>query len=109
VEGAFANGDDLTAGRRDTAITVTVHSTPVRVSCTVTVIAFHTGLVREDRLMAGVFTLSELDEKLRQMCLLMETEGVGCTYDDAAVLAKYAGHVAGTNAFNAFVKQVMAG
>jgi hypothetical protein len=69
---------------------------------------FHTSLIREDRLMAGVFTLSELDEKLRQMCLLMQTEGVGCTYDDAALLAKYAGHVAGTNAFNAFVKQAMA-
>jgi hypothetical protein len=66
---------------------------------------FHTGLVREDRLMAGVFKLSELDEKLRQMCLLMETEAVGYTYDDAALLAKYAGHVTGNNAF---VKQAMA-
>jgi hypothetical protein len=68
---------------------------------------FHTGLVREDRLMAGVFTLSELDEKLRQICLLMETEGMGCTYDDAAILAKYAGHVTGTNAFNSVVQRAM--
>ncbi|HVR57223.1 MAG TPA: hypothetical protein VMT72_10390 [Pseudolabrys sp.] len=68
---------------------------------------FHTSLIREDRIMAGVFTLSELDEKLRQMCLLMETEAVGCTYEDAQVLAKYEGHVPGTNAVNAFVTQAM--
>lgn len=69
---------------------------------------FHTALVREDRLMAGVFTLSELDEKLRHMCLLMETEAAGCTYDDAAELAKYAGYVTGTNAFNSFVERALA-
>jgi hypothetical protein len=68
---------------------------------------FYTGSVREDRLMAGVYILSELDEKLRQMCLLMETEAVGCTYEDAATLAKYEGHVPGTNAFNTFVKRAM--
>jgi hypothetical protein len=70
---------------------------------------FHSALIREDRLIAGVSTLSELDEKLRQTCLLMETEPLGCTYDDAALLAKYAGHVTGTNAFNSFVQRAMAG
>ena len=35
---------------------------------------FHTRLIREDPLIAGVHTLSELDEKLRQMCLLVDTE-----------------------------------
>ncbi|MCK1285441.1 hypothetical protein IVB41_16095 [Bradyrhizobium sp. 44] len=68
----------------------------------------HVALIREDRLMAGVYTLAELDPKLRQMCLLMEKEAVGCTYEDAEVLAKYAGHVPATNAFNAFVQQTMA-
>jgi hypothetical protein len=48
------------------------------------------------------YTLSELDEKLRQMCLLMDTEAAGCTYEGAEVLARYGGHVPGTNAFNAF-------
>jgi hypothetical protein len=41
--------------------------------------------------------------------LLMETEALGCTYDDAALLAKYAGHVTGTNAFISFVQRAMAG
>ena len=41
------------------------------------------------------------------MCLLMETEAVGCTYEDAEVLVKYAGHVPNTNAFNAFVQRAM--
>jgi hypothetical protein len=33
------------------------------------------------------YTLAELDEKLRQMCLLMETEAAGCNYEDAEVRA----------------------
>ncbi len=70
---------------------------------------FHTRLIREHRLMAGVYTLSKLDEKLRQMCLLMETEAVGCTYEDAEVLARYGGHIPGHNAFSSFVSQAMAG
>jgi hypothetical protein len=37
----------------------------------------------------------------------METEAAGCTYEDAEVLAKYEGHVPGTNAFNAFVQRAM--
>ncbi|UWU75923.1 hypothetical protein N2603_39295 [Bradyrhizobium huanghuaihaiense] len=36
---------------------------------------FHSALVRENRLIAGVYTLSELDDKLRQMCVLMENRG----------------------------------
>ena len=68
---------------------------------------FHTSLIRENRLIAGVYTLSELNPKMRQMCLLMETEAAGCTYEDAEVLAKYEGHVPNTNAFNAFVQGAM--
>jgi hypothetical protein len=41
------------------------------------------------------------------MCLLMETEAAGCTYEDAEVLAKYEGHVPNTNAFNALVQRAM--
>jgi hypothetical protein len=52
---------------------------------------FHASLIREGRLIAGVYTLSALDEQLRQMCLLMETEAAGCTYEDAQALAKYEG------------------
>jgi hypothetical protein len=68
---------------------------------------FHSALIREDRLIAGVYTLSELDDKLRQMCLLMGTEAAGCTYEDAEVLARYEGHVPNTNAFNSFVQRAM--
>jgi hypothetical protein len=51
-------------------------------------------LIRESRLIAGVYTLSEVDEKMRQLCLLMEEkEGRQCTPDDAAVLAQYEGLV----------------
>jgi hypothetical protein len=39
------------------------------------------------RPIAGVYSLSEFDKRLRLICLLMETEAVGCTYEDAEVLA----------------------
>jgi hypothetical protein len=68
---------------------------------------FLTFLIRENRLIAGVYTLLELDEKM-QRCLLVDTVGAGCTYEDATVLAKYDGHVPGTNAFNSFVRGAMA-
>ena len=32
---------------------------------------FHTALIRENRLIGGVYALYELDDKLRQMCLLI--------------------------------------
>jgi hypothetical protein len=40
---------------------------------------FHSSLIRENRLIAGVYTLSELDEKMRQLCLLMPKVGRQCT------------------------------
>ncbi|MBA2400937.1 MAG: hypothetical protein H0V72_19990 [Bradyrhizobium sp.] len=68
---------------------------------------FHASLIRENRLIAGIHTLAELDNKLRQMCLLMDKESAGCTFEDAELLAKYAGHVPHTNAFDAFVQRAM--
>ena len=50
----------------------------------------HPSLIRENRLIAGVSSLSELNTKLRQLCL-MEKEARQCTYADAEVLAQYAG------------------
>jgi hypothetical protein len=41
----------------------------------------HASLIRENRLIAGVYTLSELNSKLRQMCLLMEKGGSSVRYD----------------------------
>lgn len=49
----------------------------------------HAALIREDRLIAGVYTLSELPEKLRARAILMPKLGKGCTFEDAVELAKY--------------------
>ena len=51
---------------------------------------YYASLIRQNRLIAGLYTLSELDEKLRQLCLLMPKVPRQCTYEDAQVLAKYA-------------------
>jgi hypothetical protein len=40
----------------------------------------HTALIRNDRLMAGVYTSFELSEKLRDRAMLMPKVGKGCTY-----------------------------
>jgi hypothetical protein len=40
----------------------------------------------KNRLIAGVYSLSELNEKMRNLCLLMKKVGMQCTYDDAQVL-----------------------
>jgi hypothetical protein len=69
---------------------------------------FHTSLVRENRLIAAVYSLAELDEKLRQMCLLMEKTPLQCTWDDAQTLARYEGLVPGTVGHSAFVEAAMA-
>ena len=69
----------------------------------------HVSLIRENRLIAGVNTLSELPVKLRQAVLLIqEKNGSGTTYEDAEVLAMYRGLVRGTNAYNEYVRQAVA-
>lgn len=44
---------------------------------------FHSALIDENRLIAGVRTLSQLKGELHDMALLMEMEGRRCTYKDA--------------------------
>jgi hypothetical protein len=68
---------------------------------------FHASLIRERRLMAGVHTLSELEPRIRDMCLLMDKAGHRCTFEDADTLAKYAGIMPGTNAYGAFTQSAM--
>jgi hypothetical protein len=51
----------------------------------------HAALIGEERLITGVYTLSELPDKLRDLAVLMPKEGRGCTFEDAETLAKYAG------------------
>jgi hypothetical protein len=68
----------------------------------------HRSLVREDRLIAGVHSLQELPEKLRNAVLrITDTECNRTLYDDAVVLAKYAHHLPGTNGFNDFVSDAI--
>lgn len=72
----------------------------------------HAALIREERLIAGVYTLSELDGERRQRAMLIEKVGRGCTLEDAETLAKYAGHRRDPsrkgNDFNRFVAAAMA-
>ena len=69
---------------------------------------FHSSLIREGRLIAGVYTLSEIEPKLRNLCLLVEKVGRHCTYDDAVVLAEYEGLRPDRNDYNAFIDARMA-
>lgn len=68
---------------------------------------FHASLFRENRLIAGVYSLSELNPKMRNLALLVEKTGRQCTFDDAETLARYEGLVPSTNAYNARVEQMM--
>ncbi len=74
---------------------------------------FHAKLIRQERLIAGVYTLAELGEpkdKFRQLCMRMEMEGRCCTYDDAVELAKYqCDYPPHTVEYDAFVKKRMGG
>jgi hypothetical protein len=70
--------------------------------------SFHTSLVREGRLIACVYTLSELEEKLRHQCLLHEKIPVQCTFDDAQTLARYEGLVPATVGYGDYISSAMA-
>lgn len=69
----------------------------------------HVGLIRENRLIAGVNFLGELPPKLRQSVLLIENKvPSGATLEDAETLARYEGHVDRTTGFNDFVQEAVA-
>jgi hypothetical protein len=72
----------------------------------------HAALIRDERLIAGVYTLSELPEKLRDRAMHMPKVGKGCTYKDAEVLATYAklrpDPTREDNPYNRFIKGAMA-
>lgn len=68
--------------------------------------AFHGELIDEGRLRAGVNFLDETP--LKDKLLLMEEKlARRCLSDDAEVLAQYAGHMRGTNAFTDFVSHAV--
>lgn len=69
---------------------------------------FHVSFIRQNRLIAGVTTLSELSPRLRQMSLtIKDIQGHGCVFEDAETLANYAGLTRDTNGFGDFVRRAM--
>ncbi len=68
----------------------------------------HTGLIRQDRLTIACNGLSELPQKVRQAALLFEHKTAHhALFEDAELLARYAGLMHGTNAFGEFVRQAV--
>jgi len=69
----------------------------------------HANLVRQDRLIAGVRFLSELPPRLRQTVLSIDDKvPTGALYEDAELLARYAGFSPGTNGFTKYITDAMA-
>lgn len=66
---------------------------------------FHAALIRQNRLVAGLYTLSELEPKLRQLCLLMPKIPLQCTVNDAEILAAYAGLTPHTVGYSDFITE----
>jgi hypothetical protein len=67
-----------------------------------------TYLIRQDRLICGVRTLSELSPALRQTLLLIPDKGgQQCTYEDAITLADYEGWEPTTMEYKAIVKRLI--
>lgn len=64
---------------------------------------FHTSLLRQDRLIAGVNAFDEVPQLRNQLLLIDRKIASHCTPDDAEILATYAGLIPGTNTFNDFV------
>lgn len=70
---------------------------------------FHISLIRQNRLTAGVRVLSQLPPVLRDELLLIDDKtGAHCTYEDAVVLAGYAGLIPGVGNHTDFVQRLVA-
>lgn len=68
---------------------------------------FHTGLIRQVRLTAGVNYLDELPDTIKSLMLLGELLPSRALYDDAEALALHAGLSKGTVAFSDFVQRAI--
>jgi hypothetical protein len=67
----------------------------------------HLSLIRQNRLTAGLFSLSEVEPKLRQALLLIQNKiGRHTTYEDALELARYAGLTPGLGGHTDFVQEL---
>lgn len=70
----------------------------------------HVSLIRQDRLTVGLNTLDEVSRTLRQALLLIPSRtGSRTTFEDAEVLAKYAGLIPNTNEHTTFIQECMDG
>ena len=72
----------------------------------------HASLIRENRLVAGVNFLPELSPKLQRSVLLIKDKvAAGATFEDAEVLAKFAGlrpdHLRESNPHDEYVRRAM--
>ncbi len=64
---------------------------------------FHSRLIREERLIAGLNFLDELPDSLcKSVMLIADKVPSGTTVDDAEELVRYERLIKGTNAFNEF-------
>jgi hypothetical protein len=69
-----------------------------------------TSLIREERLICGVRSLSQLSDELRDEVLLMDDkEGYRCTVEDAEALAGFTGWAPHSNGYNDFIEKLIAG
>lgn len=66
---------------------------------------FHTSLIRQNRLIAGLNYFDEVPSFKSQLLMIDNKIGSHCTPDDAKLLALYAGHLPGTNAYNDFIDE----
>lgn len=64
---------------------------------------FHVGLIRQERLVAGITSFAEVPRYRDQMLLFGRKVPSRCTPEDAKVLALYEGIPPGTNAYSDFV------
>ena len=68
----------------------------------------HSNLILQDRLIAGVNFLDELPLQLRRSFMSITDKHISrALYEDAVLLAKYAGDIPQTVAFNDFVAHAM--
>ena len=65
---------------------------------------FHTTLIRQRRLIAGITSFDEVPRLRNQLLQIPDKIASCCTPDDAAVLARYAGIVPNSNAWNDFIE-----
>ena len=68
---------------------------------------FYVSLIRQNRLLAGVRYLAELSPSLQQLLLsIKDIQGHEAVFDDAEVLARYAGFAPGTQGFADYVHKL---